>query len=180
MSPAARANAPRHRQSPLRGLRPILAGLYLVGLSACANGPGLSTDYAATARENFVLAEAEFGDHDWEESITYADFVRIRFPFSRYAVEAELLIARAEFELKNYASAQDAFKQFERLHPTHRHVRNGWVAYMVAVSAYMGVDDVLLMPPHYQRDQSMLRDSLRELRWFFDHHAGSQLSLIHI
>ncbi|NJL34530.1 MAG: outer membrane protein assembly factor BamD, partial [Chloroflexaceae bacterium] len=66
------------------------------------------------------LAVAEFGDRDWEEAIAYADFVRIRFPFSRYAVEAELLLARAEFELKNYVTAQDAFRQFLRLHPTHK------------------------------------------------------------
>lgn len=161
-----------------RGPCALLIGALLVagGAVGCANGPNLSADYGQTARENYELAVGEFDDKDWEESIAYADFVRIRFPFSRYAVEAELLIARAQFELREYVSAKDAFKQFQKLHPTHKHVRNGWTAYMVAVSAYMaGPEDFFLMPPHYQRDQSMLQDALIELDYFFDHYAGSDL-----
>jgi outer membrane protein assembly factor BamD len=147
-----------------------------LSLGACANGPNLSADYGQTARENYELAVGEFADKDWEESIAFADFVRIRFPFSRYAVEAELLIARAQFELGEHVAAKDAFKQFQKLHPTHKHVRNGWVAYMVAVSAYMaGPDDFFIMPPHYQRDQSMLQDALVELAFFFDHYSDSPL-----
>jgi len=57
-------------------------------------------------------------------------------------------IARAEYELKNYVTAQDAFRQFLRLHPTHKHVRNGWVPYMVAVAAYMASpNSVPFLPP---------------------------------
>lgn len=145
-------------------------------LTACATGPNLSEDYGQTARENYELAVAEFNDKDWEEAIAYADFVRIRFPFSRYAVEAELLIARAEYSLKNYVTAQDAFRQFMRLHPTHKHVRNGWVAYMVAVAAYMAApSNVPFLPPHYQRDQTLLREAMIELDYFFDHHSGSEM-----
>jgi outer membrane assembly lipoprotein YfiO len=144
--------------------------------TACASGPNLSEDYGQTARENYELAVAEFNDKDWEEAIAYADFVRIRFPFSRYAVESELLIARAEYALKNYVIAQDAFRQFLRLHPTHKHVRNGWVAYMVAVAAYMAAPgDVAFLPPHYQRDQALLREAIIELDYFFDHHTGSEM-----
>jgi len=154
----------------------VLALVSSLGVAACATGPNLSDDYGQTARENYELAVAEYGDRDWEEAIAYADFVRIRFPFSRYAVEAELLIARAEYELKNYVTAQDAFRQFLRLHPTHKHVRNGWVSYMACVSAYKAApDSVPFLPPHYQRDQSLLREATIELNYFFDHHAGSQM-----
>src|SRR5690606_2365580 len=111
-----------------------------------------------------------------EEAIAYADFVRIRFPFSRYAVEAELLIARAEFELKNYVTAQDDFRQFLLLHPTHKHVRHGWAAYIVAVAAYMaGPSSFDLLPAHYQRNQTLLREATIELDYFFDHHAGTEM-----
>src|SRR5690606_32381232 len=145
--------------------------LALAPLAACKTGPDLSVDYGQTAEENYELALGEFADKDWEEAVTYADFVRIRFPFSRYAVEAELLVARAQFEQGNYAVAQDAFKQFGRLHPTHRHVRNGWVAYMTAASAFMNAPDgVGIMPPYYQRDQNGLSDALTELGYFFDHY----------
>jgi outer membrane assembly lipoprotein YfiO len=154
-------------------LRAIALGLALAA-GACKNGPDLSADYAQTASENYELALGEFSDEDWEEAVQYADFVRIRFPFSRYAVEAELLIARAEFEQGNYLTSQDAFRQFAKLHPTHKHVRNGWVSYMAAVSAYMnGPQGFFLLPPHYQRDQSRLREGLVELEYFFDHYGDT-------
>lgn len=145
-------------------------------LAACKTGPDLSADYGQTARENYDLAVGEFADKDYDEAIQYADFVRIRFPFSRYAVEAELLIARAEYAQGNYVTAQDAFKQFYKLHPTHKHVQNGWCAYMAAVSAYMNAPEgFFLMPPHYQRDQDQLQDALVELAYFFDHYPGSPM-----
>ncbi|MFO7563854.1 MAG: outer membrane protein assembly factor BamD [Enhygromyxa sp.] len=167
--------------APTPGPRPRLALALLLALgvpltSGCATGPNLSEEYGQTARENYELAVAEFNDKDWEEAVAYADFVRIRFPFSRYAVESELLIARAEYALKNYVTAQDAFRQFLRLHPTHKHVRNGWVAYMVAVSAFMAApSSVTFLPAHYQRDQTLLREAIIELDYFFDHHAGSEM-----
>jgi outer membrane assembly lipoprotein YfiO len=154
-------------------LRAIALGL-LLAAGACKTGPDLSADYAQTASENYELAIGEFSDEDWEEAVQYADFVRIRFPFSRYAVEAELLIARAEFEQGNYLTAQDAFRQFAKLHPTHKHVRNGWVSYMAAVAAYMnGPQGFFLLPPSYQRDQSRLREALVELEYFFDHYGDT-------
>lgn len=159
----------------MRLLRLILAAA--VGsapLAGCKTGPDLSADYAQTARENYELAVGEFSDKDWEEAIQYADFVRIRFPFSRYAVESELLIARAEFEQGNYITSQDAFRQFAKLHPTHEHTRNGWASFMAAASAYMNAPrGFFLLPPPEQRDQTPLREAMQELRYYFDHYAGT-------
>jgi outer membrane protein assembly factor BamD len=145
------------------------------GMPACKTGPDLTADYAQTARENYELAIGEFSDKDYDEAIAYADFVRIRFPFSRYAVEAELLIARSEFEQRNYLTAQDGFKQFAKLHPTHMHVRNGWVSFMAAASAYMNapLQKFFLLPPNAQLDQTPLREALEELEVYFDHYAGT-------
>ncbi len=148
--------------------------LLLAAPAGCKSGPDLSADYGQTARENYILALDEFADKDWEEAIAYADFVRIRFPFSRYAVEAELLIARAEFEQGNYVTARDAFKQFARLHPTHRHARNGWAAYMAAVSSYMNAPtNMFLLPKASERDQTPLHEALEDLENYFAHYAGT-------
>jgi outer membrane assembly lipoprotein YfiO len=165
------------RTTPTRRRRfPAWVFTLLFASLACATGPNLSEDYGQTARENYELAVVEYNDRDWEESIAYADFVRIRFPFSRFAVESELLIARAEFELRNYVTAQDAFRQFMRLHPTHEHVRNGWVPYMIAVSAYMAAPGSMpFMPAHYQRDQALLGEAITELEYFFDHYSGTEM-----
>jgi outer membrane protein assembly factor BamD len=151
-----------------------------VAATACKTGPNLALDYGQTAEENYDLAIGEYEDKDWDECIQYADFVRIRFPFSRYAVEAELLIARAEFGQGNYVTARDAFKQFAKLHPTHKHSRNGWASFMAAAAAYMNAPKVGsgILPPHYQRDQGQLQDSLDDLAYFFEHYPGSE-TMVH-
>lgn len=175
-APAATPTLQRRRRR-LSVLVPVLLCTVPLMGADCDRGPGLSLSYGATARENYELASVEFGDRDYEEAIRYADYVRIRFPFSRYAVEAELLVARSHFELREYLTSKDAFKQFSKLHPTHRHVRNGWVAYMVAVSAYMAAPDAKagILPPHYMLDQSMLEDALVDLEYFFDRYPSSDL-----
>ncbi len=152
----------------------IVAGAIAVTALGCKTGPNLSMDYGQTARENYELAVGEFSDRDWDEAVAYADFVRIRFPFSRYAVEAELLVARAEFARGDYVVAHDAFRQFTRLHPTHKHVLNGWTTYMAALSAFKNAPKgVWPLPPHYQKDQSQLSEALTELRYFYDHYTGA-------
>ncbi len=176
----ARPRAPLSGRSARASARLALAlaATLIAGLtsSACKTGPDLSTDYGQTARENYELALGEFADRDWEEAVAYADFVRIRFPFSRYAVEAELLVARAEFAREEYIVAQDAFRQFAKLHPTHKHVRNGWVSYMAALAAHKNSpSNFFLLPPYYQKDQSQLRDAMSELQYFFDHHSGTEM-----
>ncbi len=161
-------------------MRSTFKTLRLVALATalcagCKTGPDLSADYAQTARENYELALGEFSDKDWDESIQYADFVRIRFPFSRYAVEAELLISRAEFEQGNFITAQDGFRQFAKLHPTHEHVRNGWSSFMAAASAFMNAPTgFFLLPASEQRDQTPLREALQELEYYFDHYSGTR------
>jgi len=169
--------AVKRSKSLLPSVRGMSAALFYgwLSLAGCSDGPSLSLNYASTAKDNFELAQTEFRDDDFEEAIRYAEFVRVRFPFSRYAVEAELVIARSRFGNREYLSAQDAFRQFARLHPTHEHVKNGWIAYMVAVAAYMAAPDTgnVLLPAHYQRDQSVLEEALAALQTFFDRYPTS-------
>ncbi|MGB1013498.1 MAG: outer membrane protein assembly factor BamD, partial [Nannocystaceae bacterium] len=88
----------------------------------------------------------------------------------------ELLFARSEFARGDYVVAHDAFRQFTRLHPTHKHVQNGWVTYMAALAAFKNAPKgIWPLPPHYQKDQSQLAESLTELRYFYDHHSGSKM-----
>jgi len=147
-------------------------------VAGCKTGPSLSAEYAQTALENYELANGEFADKDWEETIQYADFVRIRFPFSRYAVEAELLVARAEFEQANYIAAQDSFRRFAKLHPTHEHSRNGWASFMAAAAAYMNAptQNFFLLPQNAQLDQTPLKEALEALDEYYERYRGSVTS----
>ena len=77
---------------------------------------------------------------------------------------AELAIADTQFARGNYTEAVDSYKSFIRLHPTHEKVEDGYAAFRVGECYYKDMpDDVWLLPPSYEKDQSAVTDALREL-----------------
>lgn len=62
----------------------------------------------------------------YRDAITAYTDLKDWYPFSRYAILAELKIADAHFHLKEYLQAIAAYEQFERMHP-----RNEAVPYVI-------------------------------------------------
>ena len=90
-----------------------------------------------------------------------------KYPFSKFAVMAELALADTQFARGNYAEAIDSYKSFSRLHPTHEKVEDGYVAFKIGESYYKDMpDDVWILPPSYEKDQSAVVDAQRELNDF--------------
>ena len=92
-----------------------------------------------------------------------------KYPFSKYAVLAELAIADTQFARGNYNEAIDAYKAFARLHPTHEKVEDGYAAYKIG-ECYCRTcpSDWVLVPPAYEKDQSAVSDAQRELTDFIE------------
>jgi outer membrane protein assembly factor BamD len=130
--------------------------------------------YSLTAKQNYEKGIAELKDENYPEAQKYFQFVRSKFPFSKYAVLAELAIADTQFDRGNYTEAVDSYKQFMRLHPTHEKVQDGYAAFRVGECAYKDMpDDVWLLPPSYEKDQSSVGDTLRELDDFIKKYPDS-------
>jgi outer membrane protein assembly factor BamD len=107
---------------------------------------------------------AELKDEEYIEAQKYFQFVKQKYPFSKYAVLAELALADSQFARGNYSEAIDSYKTFARLHPTHDKVEDGYVAFKIGESYFKDMpDDIFLLPPSYEKDQSAVMDALREL-----------------
>jgi outer membrane protein assembly factor BamD len=120
--------------------------------------------YSLTAKQNYDKGMAELKDEDYAEAQKYFQFVKQKYPFSKYAVLAELALADSHFERGNYTEAIDSYKTFARLHPTHGKVEDGYVAFRIGESYFKDMpDDIFLLPPSYEKDQSAVMDALREL-----------------
>ena len=87
-------------------------------LSSCAEKEFDPADPAGS----FKTAREGYDDENWDRAITRLGEFKSRFPYSQYAVEAELLIANAHYELGHYAEAAVAYQQFAKLHPKHAKV----------------------------------------------------------
>lgn len=120
--------------------------------------------YSLTAKQNFDKGTAELKDENFAEAQKYFQFVKQKYPFSKYAVLAELKLADTQFAKGDYTEAIDSYKAFTRLHPTHDQVEDGYVAFKIGQAYFKDMpDDVLLLPPAYEKDQSAVMDALREL-----------------
>jgi outer membrane protein assembly factor BamD len=141
---------------------PLLAS---AGILACASSEdGKHVTYAMSAKQNYERGLEELKKENYIEASNFFSYVKQKFPFSKFAGLAELALADTEFARGNYQEAIDSYKSFARLHPTHEKVEDGYVAFRVAECFVKEMpDDFFLLPPAYEKDQSAVRDALREL-----------------
>ena len=153
-----------------RGCRKIwlqlLAATICLGLQGCAEvqGPGRAVSYLETARSNFKKGQSEFKDENFLDAIKFFQYVKNKFPFSRYSTLAELRIADSHFAQEKYLEAIDSYKLFLKFHPIHPEVKSGYVSYKICQSYVEQIPtDWFLVPPSHEKDQSATKDALREL-----------------
>ena len=143
-----------------------LAFLVSFGPSGCATSDEDSkpVTYSLTAKQNYQKGLAELKDENYPEAQKYFQFVKQKYPFSKFAVLSELALADTQFARGNYNEAIDSYKSFARLHPTHEKVEDGYVGFKVGESYCKDMpDDIWILPPSYEKDQSAVIDALREL-----------------
>src|SRR5262245_6366862 len=154
-------------------LAAALAGGAGAGCATSDDG-GKPLTYSLTAKQNYEKGLAELKEENYGEASRYFSFVKQKFPFSKYAVLAELAMADTQYERGNYQEAIDAYKNFVRLHPTHEKVEDGYVAFRICQCYVKEMpDDFFLVPPAYEKDQTAVHDALRELNDFVDKYPDS-------
>ncbi len=145
--------------------RLLCLALMLTGVASCASSEDTKqVTYSMTAKQNYDRGLEELKKENFIEAARYFTYVKQKFPFSKYAGLAELALADTEFARTNYQEAIDSYKSFARLHPTHEKVEDGYVAFRIAECYVKEMpDDWVLLPPSYEKDQSSVRDALREI-----------------
>lgn len=151
----------------LRTLQALCAAS-LALLVACGGAQGSGkVDYSVSAQENYEKGVAEIEKKDFVAAAKYFSFIKARFPYSKFAVLAELRLADAEFGAKHYLQAIDSYKNFIKFHPTHDMVVNGYAPFRIGAAYYeMLPSDWWMLPPSYEKDQSATMDAHRELSTF--------------
>lgn len=89
-----------------------------------------------TAQELFEAANEDMHEKNYIAAVERYNKLRETYPFSPYAIEAELSLADAYFLDGEYAAAVEAYKDFESLHPRHEAVP--YVLYQIGTSRLKG------------------------------------------
>lgn len=115
-----------------------------------------------------------FNAGDYEDALEAFEQLRDWYPFSKYAILAELKIADAHYELGHYEEAVFAYEEFEQLHPRNEAIP--YVIYQVGMCHYNRIDTV-------DRDQTSAQkalDTFRRLRQQFPDDAYARSAGDHI
>jgi len=148
----------------------------LVGGTACGgkSGGAGAVDYSVSAQRNYEKGLKELEDKDWLAASKYFQFIKSRFPYSKYAVLAELRLADAQFGAEQYIEAIDSYRLFIKFHPTHDLVANGYVSFRIGEGYYRQLSgDFWMFPPSSEKDQSSTEDAANELKSFLDKYPDS-------
>lgn len=129
--------------------------------------------YGKTAEENYEAGLDLLKDKSYNEAERFFDYVKTKYPFSKYAPLAELRIADAKFAQDRFPEAIEAYKQFVQLHPNHEEVdyaefRQGLAHFKDAPSQFF------LFPPGYEKDQRQLVGAAESLKKFLEKYPKSR------
>ncbi|MCG8427320.1 MAG: outer membrane protein assembly factor BamD [Chromatiales bacterium] len=104
-------------------IRSLILLLALATLSACSLLPEQIDETKGWSAQKFYNeASAAMADGDYQTAIKYYESLEARYPFGRYAMQAQLDVAYAYYKDGDNESAIAAADRFIKLHPRNRFV----------------------------------------------------------
>src|ERR1700682_4924294 len=106
-----------------RSVTALAALLLSTALAGCAwFGHKIDPKKDWTAAEFYQAAKEEFDNHNWEPAIKLYEQLEAKFPFRRFAQQAQIEVAYAYYKQGETAQAITALDKFVKLHPNHPNV----------------------------------------------------------
>jgi outer membrane protein assembly factor BamD len=156
-------------------MRRLLAASVLLALAACSKHVSFSGEakILPTAEENYQAGVELLKDGSIPDATKFFEYVKTKFPFSKYASLAELRLADAKFQDGKFAEAADAYAQFVQLHPAHEEL--DYAEFKVGESYLKDApSEFLLFPPAHEKDLRQVRKASDALKKFVDKYPKSK------
>jgi len=121
-----------------------------------------------SANKFYSEAKAALTEGDYETAIKHFETLQARYPYGRYAQQAQMEIVYAYYKYDEPESAIAAADRFIRLHPRHPHV--DYVYYLKGLVNFereRGLVDRYLPQDPTQRDPGAARQSFLDFADFF-------------
>lgn len=143
----------------------------LLAVSGCA---WFESKEEKSAQELASDGMDQFNNEDFKDAIESFEKLKDWYPFSKYAILAELKIGDAHYRLEQYEEAIAAYENFESLHPLNEAIP--YVIYQTGLCYFEQIDTI-------DRDQSSAQkalDTFKRLQKQFPHDAYSIKAQRHI
>ena len=138
----------------------------VVLLSGCALFES-SNEMGKSAEELVAEGSSAFISENYKASIKAYMDLKDWYPFSKYAILAELKIADAHYHLKEYDEAILAYEAFENLHP-----KNDAIPYVIYSTGLCWFDQLDTV----DRDQTPAKNSMAQFKRLIDQYPESEFA----
>ncbi len=161
---------PMHRLS-------ALTAAALLALAACSTKHVSLTGafkYGETAEDNYKAGLDLEKAQSYPEAQKFFEYVKTKYPFSKYAALADLRIADLKYDQHQWNEAAEAYAQFVQLHPTHEEV--DYAEFRVGLSYLSDApSDFALFPPSFEKDQRHIEKAAAAFKKFVEKYPSSKL-----
>lgn len=155
----------------------ILILMFTFLLSACAifgTPTELDDTKGMTAERIYQEGAAKMRDKDYVKAIVYFGKLESRYPNGRYAAQAQLETAYAQFKKQDPVLCVAAADRFIKLHPNHPNVDYAYYLKGLAVFNERGVIEKLTEQQVSDRDPRSLRDSFATFKELVTRYPNSR------
>ena len=151
----------------------ILGIFIILFVSACSSNEELP-DERLIEKELYDQAQSRLKSESYSTAIMSLEALESRFPFGRYAEQAQAELIYAYYMNSQFEASQSAAERFINLHPRHSHT--GYAYYMKGLAAF--TDDSGLFSRYFQSDLEkrevvMAQTSFDELSEFISRYPQS-------
>src|SRR5687768_4445635 len=136
----------------------VLLVAAVLALGACANADDETVGW--DAQRLYGESKDAMASKDWPRAIRYLEKLEARYPYGRFAQQAQLEIAYCHWKDNERASAVAATDRFIKLYPNHPNVDYAWyLKGLVNFNETIGVLWWLTTPDLSDRDPRSSREA---------------------
>lgn len=156
----ATSSGPASARHLRRAVLPLLLAAVLTGCSGLPDAP----DETAKLSAEEIYEEAKLSQKDaiYDKALKYFERLEARYPFGRYAQQAQIEIAYTHFKAGDPASALAACDRFIKLYPNHRHV--DYIYYLKGLINFNGNVGLFGRQDPTERDPKGMQESFEAFR----------------
>jgi len=138
-----------------------LAVILALLVSGCSLLPDVIDDSAGwSANKLYSAAKEAMADANYEQAVKLFEKLEARYPFGRYAQQAQIETAYAYYKVGDASSALAACDRFIKLHPNHPNI--DYMYYLKGLVNFnddLGLLSTISMQDVTERDQKAARES---------------------
>ena len=126
------------------------------------------------AEHNWALANEAYDNEKYVKAQRYYLYLRNKFPYSRYALDAQVRIADCQFSRKRYLEAIDSYDRFIKIHRTNKLAAHARFQMARAYYERMPSRWFFLTPKPEERDQDAVNKAAESMSTYLRLHKGHE------